>query len=155
MMHSETNTGHSTDTTIEAIRVPLLVKLAAASSAASGFVVLVLSLQLWLLGPREWLVVVPVLFSLLGLGQLASAFYMGIGRQWAAIAATVLAGGGLLFASGWVIYSFLIGLYSLLAVGTPGLLFVSLPLALLSLEPTHRISRARRQLMREGLNLGL
>ena len=128
-------------------RPPLLVPLAGASLGASAFFVVGTGAQLLLFFSLSLpLQLVGMALVLLGLAALVVAPFHMLGRGWAAVAGTVLAGVLGLLSWGWALTALFLGLFSLVAIFAA---FLTVPAALLApftIGPSLRISAARRAL---------
>lgn len=77
------------------------------------------------------------------------------GRAWAASAAAVLAGALVLLTGAWLALSFARGVFSLLALGSPLVMLLTLGLAVVSIKPCERATEARARLAAQGMGFGL
>jgi hypothetical protein len=120
-----------------------------------GLVSLILGLQLLGFTLRGYVVAIPFVWVLLGIGTIAIGFFAQRGRDWATIAGTALSCFLFLLDAIWIVLGLSSGFFSLMGLF---LLPVSLAAAIVlafAIRPAAKVSAARKKLEQDGLGLGI
>ena len=156
MSEAATEAADATDDDLKHADAPMVGKLAAAVSAASGLFVALCGLQI--VGVRfraAWIEWIPYLQIALGVTQIGVGAMIFRAREWA-----VLAGAGLnavvaLAMIGWFLFFvFGVGLSCMVLV-TPPISVLAAVLSAVAIPAVRRTGAARRRLAERGLDLGL
>lgn len=141
---------------LSAAATPTLARITGGLGLLSGVITALTAVQtLTMVHIRGLMAYAPWALLLLGLATAyAGARLMG-GHGWAAIASTSLNALLFLLTGGWLVYSFLHGLFSLFAFFDPMLAFIAGGLSIACIDLCARVSAARKKLADEGLGLGL
>jgi hypothetical protein len=143
------------DAEIERVRVPILVRVAAALVAVEGVVTALFGVQLLLMGyTAGWITAAPIAFMVLGAGGVAAGAYLGVGRFTASWASVLLSAFVFLLSSVWFVSMLLSASFSCLGMFVPLFALAAAVLAPFTIKPCHQISLARRRLRAAGLALG-
>lgn len=141
---------------IAAASPPTLARLAGGGVALAGVVVGLTGAQtLAMVSIRGPLAAAPWVLLLSGITELVLATFVFRARARAALLAIVWSFGMVLSAGGWLFVSLTHGLFSLYALGGPGVALGAAVLALLALGPSRRASEARARLKAQGMDLGI
>jgi len=134
----------------------LVVRAGAGLLAVTGLTVGLVGLQSLLsvrfLGVAQY---VPPAQLAVGVMAIVAAIFLGRARLWAAWGGLSLACLMAVGSLGWVIYTFGLGVFSLLALGSCFFGLLCLGVLPLTLGPCRRATAARERLREEGLDLGL
>lgn len=141
---------------LAAAATPTLARVTGGLGLLSGILTALTSVQtLTTVDIRGAMAFAPYVLLLAGLGAaFAGAKLMG-GHGWAAIASTALNGLLFLLTSGWLVFSFTRGLFSLFALADPMLALLAGGLSIACIDICARVSKARKRLADQGLGLGL
>jgi peptidoglycan/LPS O-acetylase OafA/YrhL len=142
------------DAEIERVRVPIVVRGVAALDAVAGLVTAVYGFQIFLLIDYGWERAVPFLFIALGVGGIASAAYLGMGRHPASWASAIVNGAVFVVGSAWFVYLILTGAFSCLGLFVPPIALAAAVASPFTIKPSRDISLARKRLQKAGLALG-
>lgn len=142
------------DAEIERVRVPIVVRGVAALCAVAGLVTALYGFQIYLLIDYGWARIVPFVFIALGVGGIAAAAYLGMGRYPASWASAVVHGVVFFIGSAWFVYMILTGAFSCLGLFVPPIALAAAVAAPFTIKPSREISLARTRLKKAGLALG-
>jgi|GEM_PF-5377015 len=144
------------DEPLEAIVIPLFVKIAGGAVMATGMFTLGLAAQTMLLFRMRG-IVVPVLgvMVVLGIAGVVTGWGAFRGRGAACIGAAVAAGLVAVLGATWAITGAMHGLVSPLSFLVPAMAVAGAVLAGVAIEPARKVTRAREALRARGLDFGM
>lgn len=155
----EPSSRSESDADVAALRVPFVVRVAAALQAVSGLYLLVSAIQLLIsvrfFGELVLLQILNWVFVVVGLAQLFGAAQVVRLRAPYGWVASVLAALVALLSTVWVATNVYFMIFSCMQVGTVLFAWCAAILAPFTLKPIARASAARRALAKDGLELGL
>lgn len=123
------------------------VRLGALAFAVAGAFVAGSGFQLWVFFFMTWPVkIVATLLCLVGATAVVLAAFLAQGRAWAAWLGGVVAGTQVLLALGWVIYAFMSGLISAMAILGALFSMLAVLMVLIAIPGAVKASAARKAL---------
>jgi len=139
---------------LDEARVPTGVKLAAGALAAAGVLTALVGLQnVTLIQWRGWMMALPVVLLVVGVAAGLVAAKLARARGWSLAAGIALGGALVLSTTGFLIVSFLSGVFALLAILAVMAAIAAVILQLVSVEAFRHVAATRRKLREIGTDL--
>jgi CHASE2 domain-containing sensor protein len=139
---------------LDEARVPTGVKVAAGALAAAAVLTALVGLQnVTLIQWRGWMMAVPLLLLVVGVAAGLVAAKLARGRGWSLAAGIALGGALVVSTTGFLILSFLSGVFALLAILAVAASIAAVILQLVSVETFRHVAETRRRLRETGYDL--